>query len=46
VLDFGRVIATGPPDEVKGNAAVTRAYLGEDVSEVAPVPVESAVDNA
>jgi branched-chain amino acid transport system ATP-binding protein len=32
VLDFGQVIATGPPDEVKVNPAVTRAYLGEDVS--------------
>jgi branched-chain amino acid transport system ATP-binding protein len=34
VLDFGQVIATGSPAEVKVNPAVTRAYLGEDVSAI------------
>ncbi|MHB1445472.1 MAG: ABC transporter ATP-binding protein [Acidimicrobiales bacterium] len=34
VLDFGRMIATGSPAEVQANPEVTRAYLGEDVSEV------------
>jgi len=30
VMVYGEVIATGPPDEIRANADVRRAYLGED----------------
>ena len=32
VMDYGKLIAHGSPDEIKSNPVVIKAYLGEDVS--------------
>lgn len=46
VIDFGRLIAEGPPDRIRTDPVVVKAYLGERSQHGEPVPGAAGLDPA
>jgi branched-chain amino acid transport system ATP-binding protein len=44
VLDFGKKLAEGPPSELRTNANVVKAYLGEETAAIRRAEVEARLE--